>query len=155
MKACTLMILLLTSCSTVAQEFYRVPQISLTNKFLLESLDDYLREYSDDLDQMGVIVLTYDPQNKCYYLTHKMFRTEVEKWLPSFYTIYNKRIVLVYTGFESELNFDALSGKELLKNAEEFFEDPRAMLYHADIWKITFESDRYKKEQVDRIPLDY
>lgn len=74
------------------------------------------------------------------------------KWL--LYNIH-KRIVLVYTGFESELNFDALSGKELLKNAEEFFEDPRAMLYHADIWKITFESDRYKKEQVDRIPLDY
>lgn len=148
--------LLFTLCArTEANDGYIIPRIESKNEALLKSLDNYLREYEEDLDKIGVLVLKYDPLNRCYYLTHRMYKDEIAKWLPSYYTIYHERIVVIYTGFESELNFQDESSNELFKISETFFVDPSALNYHADIWKITIENNKYRKEKVDTIPLDY
>jgi hypothetical protein len=155
-KKIYLIAIIIGICSVCcAQDAYRVHKIALKSKPLIELIKDYCHEYKDDIDQFGVIALKYDPTNKCYYLTHRMYKKEVEEWLPSFYSILNDRVILIYTGFESELNIQKENNIELLKTAEKFLLDPRTLIYHASIWKLTINGDKYNKEDVERIPLDY
>lgn len=138
-------------------EYYVIPRINLNDARLTTAFDDYLNTYKEDLVEYGVLVLKKDAANKCYYLTHRMFKEEIEDAPPTFFYLQNGRVVLVYTGFEDELRIGKESFQKLYKAASKFFANPMSLNYDTDIWKITLEKGEmnYAKTLVDRIPLDY
>jgi hypothetical protein len=139
----------------IEQKPFIIQKINLKNQSLLKAIDDYLTEYKDDLEPGGVLVVKIDPAKKYYYITRKMFADEITEWLPSFYSIYKKRVILIYTGFESNIFFEKESSIELFKAANKYFVDPHGFLYEGIVWRITIDNDSYIKEEVNGIPLDY
>lgn len=155
MKTLILFTAIFCLCSFKNDRPFVIQQINIKSQSVLKAIDDYLTEYKDDLEQGGVIVVKVDPVKKYYYITRKMFAVEIMEWLPSFYSIYKKRVILVYTGFESNIIFEKESSVELLKAADKFLVNPLGFFYEGIIWRIASDSDSYKKEIVKSIPLDY
>lgn len=156
MKYLFLLALLVRSVLGVAQADYVIPEVVLKEPVLQEAVRKYLEEYRDDLLTIGAIVLKKNPVDSCYYVSYTVYQGAVEEWPPSFYSLIEGKLVLLYSGFESDLKFGRNSCKMLFKIAgKRLARDPLSITYDPVIWKITVKNTTYVKHEVDRIPLPY
>jgi len=136
-----------------SQDVYSIEKIELTNQPLLKAAEDYILEWQDALEYYGVVVMYCDFDNERYFLSYIMFKDEVVDRPPSFFMQIRKKVVLIYTGFEKNLNFQPKSFDKLFKVANKALAvPPTAISYDPVFWKITFEGNQYVKTVVDSIP---
>jgi len=133
---------------------YSIQRIELIDPNFKKAIEDYIKDRKEELQYGGVIQVISDPMNICYYFTYRMFLREIQSNPPSFFAVCDKKIVLIYTGFERQLFFDEkTSFKDLLRESKNAFMSPEAQIsYDPVMWKITYNGQQYQSVRVDEIP---
>jgi len=121
---------------------------------LVKAINDYVNEFSDTFDQTkAAIVIRFDKTGNTdkFYLAFKVYRSEVINDPPSFYSVANKKLILLYTGIEQYLKFDKNSLEKLFADSKDSL-TVTGMTYDPIVWEIQLVKDSYDKKVVELLP---
>ena len=140
--------------SSLAQKTFEISQIEIKYPALDKAIRDYIVDA--DLVDFGVVLLKYDPTNGVYYISYEMYKNFVKLYPPSFFAIVDRKVVLIYTGFENQIKYDDRSFGKLFKVAAKVLVvPPMEVTYNAPVWRVLVINGYYTKENLDSIPLGY
>lgn len=142
--------------TTLAQNGYQINQIVLNDARLVSAIEDYSIEWNDVLENKGVVVVLCDFSTGRYYVTYKMYASEVVERPPLFFTVVKDMTVLIYTGFESKVKLDKDALKAVLNSAKGRLDsDPANGYYDPVFWEITLTGNGYSKKELYELPMIY
>lgn len=139
-------------CYGQADGPYQITKVSIDNDNFIRSIGVYIEEFKDDLN-VGTLILKFDDVNDRFYISFLVYKEEVVARPPSFYSVIDGNIVLIYTGFESYLQYDEKSFNQLFSDTHSHLHDlPITILYDPIVWRVNAKGQNFEKEVIDEIP---
>jgi hypothetical protein len=147
------LILILVVHDGFCQQTHTIPKVTIKDRGLLLAIDEYHHTFAREMNEgKAVMIVRYiRTGDEKYFLAYKVYRDEVQRDPPSFYSVVNGKVVLLYTGLERNMQFSDPSFKMLFKDLKDFLTETE-ILYNPVIWEVVSKPDGFEKKVVSALP---